>query len=148
MWRAHREKHHKNSVKDMINIDPPKFRMNMTDHQWREEKLQWERYNIKNPPGSSAMRFEMMKRSMSRELSEVMDNYMKKMGDVMSPKQVEGFFQDIEDNAVETITHEEHLRALTDIKQDANEKIQPFLSPIRGDGQARGVYGSLTQSRQ
>ena len=71
---------HKNSVKDMINIDPPKFRMNMTDHQWREEKLQWERYNIKNPPGSPAMRFEMMKRSMSRELSEVMDNYMKKMG--------------------------------------------------------------------
>ena len=135
MWRAHREKHHKNSVKDMINIDPPKFRMNMTDHQWREEKLQWERYNIKNPPGSSAMRFEMMKRSMSRELSEVMDNYMKKMGDVLSPEQVEGFFQDIEDNAVETITHEEHLRALTDIKQDANEKIQPFLSRIRAAAQ-------------
>ena len=81
------------------------------------------------------MRFEMMKRSMSRELSEVMDNYMKKMGDIMLPEQVEGFFQDIEDNAVETTTHEEHLRALTDIKQDANEKVQPFLSRIRAAAQ-------------
>ena len=131
-YKDHKERYHsRTAARDMIKIDAPSFTMRMDEIKFKEEKENWQRYVLRNPPSNPVMRMEMMRRSMNSELRNVMNNYIEQMNGSMEVDQVQTFLKNIEENAVIHTPNAKHLANLEAISQGAGERMMPFLSRIK-----------------
>ena len=133
-YKDHQDRNHsKTGLKDMILIDPAKFKTKMSDLDFEEEKEAWTRYLQRNPTSEDNMRMEMMKRSMSPELLNIMKTYILDRDNKLGDKEdMEKWWKEMEDLAVVAVPNSEHIAHLKTIIQNPGEKVAAFLSRVRG----------------
>ena len=134
-FKAHMDTAHALQAKNTIKEDPPEFKMRMSPEEFAEQKEQWRRYNQVHPPQTPEIHFDMLRRSMHVELYKVLKSDMDLLGNRIETRNgkndVDRMMEVIELNAVTYTPNETYLRAFEAIKQEAGEKVDPYLSRLK-----------------
>ena len=134
-FKTHMETAHALSAKNSIKEDPPEFKMRMTPEEFSEQKEQWRRYNQVHPPQTPEIHFDMLRRSMHVELYKVLKSDMDLLDNRIETRNgtndVDKMMEIIELNAVSYTPNETYLKAFEAIKQEAGEKVDPYLSRLK-----------------